>query len=771
VATVTAPLPSGTIVATIASASMIAQQVAGKAARDAIFLSNFSVTTLPIVMAAAAVLSLGVAIGLSGLILRHSPARVVPALFALSGATLLALWAVSFAAPRGAALALYLHTALFGPAVISAFWSLINEKFDPHSGKRAVSLITGGGTLGGVLGGIIAWRAAAVIAVPTMLPLLAAINLVCLWGTVRLSDPEMEGRRKVPAKVVETSTKEAPTPWQMLRDAPYLRNLSLIVALGAVTSGLLDYVFSAEVAKAFAKGPALLSFFSLFWLVVGVLTFAFQTLLGRVALEKLGLATTVGILPGIVVLGGAFGLAVPGLLSTSLLRGAEAVQRNSLFRSAYELLYTPLSEQKKRSTKTFIDIGVDRIGTVVASGITLLTLQLNPEKASGILLVVAVTCGVILLARSRPLHNGYVAVLEESLHQEAEKMAILADTSEPEPEALPTQEKVELRDEVVAELDDLPHTADLAALATRELSVAPEREARVDNAVEARLDAALYVVGELCSKDAARARCVLGAEAPLDAATVTFAILLLANQELHLDAIRALRKVALPCTGQLVDALCNRDMAFDIHRRIPRVLSACATQEAANGLLRGTEDARFEVRYECGRALFRITGANPEIVVELDRLIAIVKREVELSKEVWESQTAPQFEDDDDDPPVLIDRLLRDRIDRSLEHVFTILALYADRESLRIAFKALHDQDAQLRGTALEYLETVLPDAVRDAVWPFLGEARPMRAARPAKEILADLVRVRATSDPERKALSPVTPSGRDKDWVKDEGD
>jgi len=768
VATVTAPLPSGTVVATIASASIIAQQVAGKAARDAIFLSNFRVTTLPIVMAAGAVLSLGVALVLSRLILRHSPARVVPALFALSSAALLAVWAVNFAAPRVAALALYLHTALFGPAVISAFWSLINEKFDPHSGKRAVSLITGGGTLGGVLGGIIAWRAAAVIAVPTMLPLLAAINLVCLWSTVRLRDPEMKGRNKVPAKVVEVSAKDTPTPWQMLRDAPYLRNLSIIVMLGSVTSGLLDYVFSSEVAKAYAKGPALLSFFSLFWLVVGVLTFAFQTLLGRVALEKLGLATTVGILPGIVVLGGAFGIAVPGLLSTSLLRGAEAVQRNSLFRAAYELLYTPLSEQKKRSTKTFIDVGLDRIGTVAASGITLLTLQLNPGKASGILLVVAVACGVILLARSRPLHNGYVAVLEESLHQEAEKMAIPADT--PESEARPSQEKVELRDQVVAELDDLPHTADLAAIATRERSVAPEREAPVEDAVEARLDAALYVVGELCSKDVARARGVLGAEAPLDAAAVTFAILLLANQELYLDAIRALRKVALPCTGQLVDALCNQDMAFDIHRRIPRVLSASTTQDAANGLLRGTEDARFEVRYECGRALFRITGANPEIVVELDRIIAIVKREVEVNKEVWESQSASQFEDEDDEPPALIDRLLRDRIDRSLEHVFTILALYADRESLRIAFKALHEEDPQLRGTALEYLETVLPDEVRDGVWPYLGEDRPMREARPAKDILADLVGARRASDLQRKSPSPATPNGRNEDAGKIDG-
>jgi hypothetical protein len=165
-----------------------------------------------------------------------------------------------------------------------------------------------------------------------------------------------------------------------------------------------------------------------------------------------------------------------------------------------------------------------------------------------------------------------------------------------------------------------------------------------------------------------------------------------------------------------------------------------------------------------------MTGAKSEIVVGIQRVVAIVTREVELSKEVWESQTPPQFDDENDEAPALIDRLLRDRIDRSLEHVFTILALHIDRESLRIAFKALHEKDPQLRGTALEYLENVLPDDVRDAVWPFLGEVRPMRATRPAKDILADLVRARGASDPERKAPMRIAPRGRNQDGEKKDG-
>lgn len=321
---------------------MIAQQVAGKAARDALFLSIFKVEDLPAMIAASAIVSLVAVLWLSGLMVRHSPAKVVPAAFALSGALLIAEWAVSFASPRIAAVALYLHTALFGAVVISAFWSLINETFAPHSGRRAMTWIAGGGTAGGVLGGLIAWRAAHVIPLLAMLPLLAVINLICMWGSKKLQ----AGAATIaePDDVLEvTSTLDAPgSPlFKVLWSAPYLRNLALVVALGAVTSGLLDYVFSAVAVQHYAKGPELLAFFAKFWLAVGVLSFVLQTLVGRFALEKLGLVVSVAVLPALVVLGGAVGIAVPGMLSMSLLRGAEATQRNSLFRAAYELLYTP----------------------------------------------------------------------------------------------------------------------------------------------------------------------------------------------------------------------------------------------------------------------------------------------------------------------------------------------------------------------------------------------------------------------------------------------
>ena len=74
--------------------------------------------------------------------------------------------------------------------------------------------------------------------------------------------------------------------------------------------------------------------------------------------------------------------------------------------------------------------------------------------------------------------------------------------------------------------------------------------------------------------------------------------------------------------------------------------------------------------------------------------------------------------------------------------MFTLLALVVPREPVQIAYRAVRGQDRAMRGTALEYLENVLPEDVRDALWPHLDahalDAAPRRAP---DEVVADLLR------------------------------
>jgi hypothetical protein len=58
----------------------------------------------------------------------------------------------------------------------------------------------------------------------------------------------------------------------------------------------------------------------------------------------------------------------------------------------------------------------------------------------------------------------------------------------------------------------------------------------------------------------------------------------------------------------------------------------------------------------------------------------------------------------------------------NLAHVFTLLALILPAEPLGVAFRGLQSDDQRLRGTALEYLESVLPREVRDRLWRLLED-------------------------------------------------
>ena len=59
--------------------------------------------------------------------------------------------------------------------------------------------------------------------------------------------------------------------------------------------------------------------------------------------------------------------------------------------------------------------------------------------------------------------------------------------------------------------------------------------------------------------------------------------------------------------------------------------------------------------------------------------------------------------------------------------------------------RSLHAGDRYLRGTALEYLEGVLPVSIRQRLWPFLVYQRVRPSAQPHDEIIADLLRSSAS--------------------------
>jgi hypothetical protein len=121
-------------------------------------------------------------------------------------------------------------------------------------------------------------------------------------------------------------------------------------------------------------------------------------------------------------------------------------------------------------------------------------------------------------------------------------------------------------------------------------------------------------------------------------------------------------------------------------------------------------------------------------------VFAAAMRETGVERSLWETQRLID-QPAASDGAALIDGTLRARISHSMEHVFTLLSLVVPRAPLQIAFKGLLTSDAVLRGTGLEYLESVLPREVWNSLQPFLDDTREKASGRPGEEALENLMR------------------------------
>jgi hypothetical protein len=659
------------------SAILMAYQVASRATRDTLFLTNFNVSSLPVVIAVTSVLSIVVAILATRGMATLGPARLIPMAFMGSALLTIGEWVLAARQPGLAAIAVYLHVGAIAPVLISGLWSILNEHFDPRTAKQAIGRIAAAGTLGGLAGGLVVERLAAWMGVNATLPALAVAQACCAWSIRRMPSAGAIAERppvgqRLPAREVG----------RRLLVTPYLRNLALLVLGCSVSNTLLDYVFKAQTSGAVYQNHALMQVFSAFYAGVAILTFAIQVLFSRLALERAGIAPTIGTLPAVVVVGSVSATLIPGPWSIAVARGLEAILRGSLFRAGYELLYTPVPAAEKRATKTLVDIGCDRIGDIVGAGITALVLVAAPFASTPALLALSALIAAATLWLVAQLQRGYVSSLEAGLRAGALDISGIQ----------------------------------IGDLTTRTILLRTIR------------GAGSTVFGP--STVRAGAHRVTPARV-VDAPTA------FESDSAVLERLRALRP------DELGDVLVDPSVDVRVRRRIPALLAADPSTRAIDVLTVCLTDRRFEVRYRCGRALARLLIGSPGLTVDPGIVFDAVRREATLGRHVWDSQRLlDRLEKTDEDS--FVDEFLRDRAGRSLEHTFTLLSLVLPREPLQIAFRGLHAGDVKLRGTALEYLESVLPADVREPLWPYLeperrGSAAP-RPPRDREQVLNDLL-------------------------------
>jgi len=699
------------------SGLMMAHQVAGKATRDAIFLSQFKTTALPTMVAAAAIVAVVISVLRGRTLVRLGPFRITAVSFAASGALQFAEWLLLGYNPRVAACAIYLHVVAFGAILLSGFWSVMAESFDPRAAKTNFGGISGAGTLGGLCGGILAERVAVWASPQAVVVALGILHLLCAFLLWRAFPSSASPR--------ETAVAAETTLLDAVHRYPFLLTLAGVVLVASVGTALLDFSFKAQAADSIGRGAPLLRFFGLYYTATSLFTFLMQTFVVRFFVQRAGLSASACALPATIALGSFASAVFPGFRVLSGVRAGEILMRGSFFRSAYELFFTAVAPADKRAAKSVLDVGIDRMGDAVGAGGVSLLLLLAPGRY-GAILAAAGGCGAVALLLAMRLQRGHLHALEKSLVNRAIEIdPSMADDS--------ATRSVLLR----------------SARIQRPAEAQPVQDSTASLRSAVPTDAFIRSAAELRSDDASRVTQAAGQLDPGNWELAPLLIDLLAWDEVMPAARRVLERMGPEITGMLVDVLLNPDRDFAIRRRVPRVLALVPSKRSVEGLFAALEDQRFEVRFYSGRALYLLLSEHAELKVASERVWAAVNRELSLQKSVWDSHLLIDSRDSKEKEWFFDDQLL-DRSDHNLEHLFTLLALLLPADAVRVAFRALHTDDRQLKGTAFEYLESATPTTTRHLLLPLL-EADAHHRLRTAatdgalENLLASRVRVNQT--------------------------
>ncbi len=676
---------------------MIAHQVAGKAVRDATFLGAWPVSRLPLMVMATAVIVIAAVPVYSWLLERFGPRLVVSVGFLISAAGHAIEWRFSDGGPA-IAVVVYLHIAGLSVLLLSGFWSVLSELFDPGTAKVSYGRIAAAGTIGGLAGGLAAAQIARTMPGANALVMLAILHACCGLGVALLGSLRGETSSATPSSATRGRLFEA----GLLTGAPHLRTLGLIVTLGTAAAAVADYLLKEHAVARIQTSGGLLEFFATFYLIVQLATFLTQFAVAPVV-RKIGLGRTISTLPAGVGAMGVVGLLYGSFPVFAAVRGIESVLRGSFFRSAYELIFVPMAPAEKHRTKTFLDVTCDRIGDAVGAGVVQALLLFGAAYLTTELLGVVIAMAGWSLYLTNRLDALYLGVVERRLtaHGDAASVVVGSETG-------------------WTVLDLVPADRPARTVTTEVVPKAPVID-----------DPTLQRLWDLRSGHRARVERALARVERADSLEIAQIVQLLAWDDLVASARTVLERSAASHVGLLTDTLLDPDADFAIRRRLPRILGTLSDLRAIEGLVSGLDDTRFEVRYQCSRAIRRMLAKHPSRSVDSARILAVVERELSVPPQVWHGHRLIDSVEKEDDSVMEPDTAQEQR---NLEHVFSLLSTVLPPEPLSVALHGIRSPDPGLRGVAIEYLESVLPPGIWTRLWVLVeGGATPSDAGAHAR--------------------------------------
>jgi len=277
---------------------------------------------------------------------------------------------------------------IFAIVLVTQFWMLVNDVFNPREARRLIGFIGSGGQLGAILGGLLVGALARTKAFSILLLLAAAMLSLAILAVLRIFN--WQKKRQLADKEEAAKQKEKPrtTAKVGFRDALettrqnlYLKLLAGIMVTTLIVSTLIDFQFNSVVGTRVAGGSSLASFFGYFNAGTMAFAFLFQLLLTSQIIRNFGIRMTLLFYPLILLFcsAGIGIIAYASIVPAILIKASDKSLAYSLNQSVRELLYIPISPEQKYKSKIFIDMFVNRFAKGLGAIVLMVLLVFFPK--------------------------------------------------------------------------------------------------------------------------------------------------------------------------------------------------------------------------------------------------------------------------------------------------------------------------------------------------------------------------------------------------------
>ncbi|NND72712.1 MAG: hypothetical protein HKN43_14130 [Rhodothermales bacterium] len=330
---------------------------------NALFLSNVGIERLPVVFVLVAIAAMGVST-IYAFKLGHTPLnRIINSTISLTVSGFVVFWLLLRFTPESTWIyyVFYVTVAIFGVVATSQVWILANLLFTAREATRLFGFIGAGAIGGGITGGYVTSVLAPVISSDNLILLAAGLLFLCLpltayiWknGATDLSTLQ-HGKRM---------TGFGEHPIKMIRNSRHLLYLASIVGIGVLVAKLVDYQFSALASASIESADDLAAFFGFWFSTFNVISLVLQLFITRRVVGIYGVGLSLFLLPSALLLGSSLLLLFPILGIGIFVKAADVTLKQSINKSATELLALPIPTNIKNQAKSFIDIFVDSAAT------------------------------------------------------------------------------------------------------------------------------------------------------------------------------------------------------------------------------------------------------------------------------------------------------------------------------------------------------------------------------------------------------------------------